>query len=51
MRPQTMIDVADTVHVERVQEDLFLAHGSGVRRGGERRGANEDYKTAYMKQF
>jgi hypothetical protein len=27
-----MIDMTDTVHVERVQEDLFLAHWSGARR-------------------
>jgi hypothetical protein len=27
MRPETMIDMADAIHVERVQKDLFLAHG------------------------
>ena len=41
MCPQTMIDMADTVHIERVQEDLFLAHGSGARGVGLKRGANE----------
>jgi hypothetical protein len=32
MGPQAMIDMADAVHVERVQNDVLLGHGrTGVR--------------------
>ncbi|CUJ73486.1 Uncharacterised protein [Achromobacter sp. 2789STDY5608633] len=31
MRPQAVVDVADAVHVERVQEDLLLRHGVRFR--------------------
>lgn len=34
MRPQTMVDVADAVHVERVQADRLSCHRRGARPGG-----------------